>query len=46
MKGRRGLWYILAPGILLLLLLLCGCGKEEEITVERNGKEAVYIGEK
>lgn len=45
MKGRRGLRYILAPGILLLLLLLCGCGKEEEITVERNGKEAVYIGE-
>lgn len=42
MKKLRGLQYILVLG---MILLICGCGKGEEIPVEKNGKEAIYIGE-
>lgn len=42
MKRLRGLQCILILG---MLLLFGGCGKEEEIPVAKNGKEAVYIGE-
>lgn len=43
MKRLRGLQFILLLG---MLLLFAGCGKGEAgTTVEKNAKEAVYIGE-